>query len=206
LNSLQISRHGTPVPGYHPFYRTGITLETRRFSKKICLLGDPAVGKTSLIHRYVYDMFDDKYLSTIGAKITKKSLPIEIPEEDVKVDMTLLVWDIAGQKMFGNVHQTYYKGAAAALVVADITRRETFDNIVNWISEFFKVARSVPVLVLTNKYDLKDKAEITEEEINNLVEKLGVSNLFTSARTGLNVERAFSAISDNLARRAIREK
>jgi len=109
-------------------------VETKRITKKICLLGDPAVGKTSLIHRYVYDVFDDKYLSTIGAKITKKKNVVEIPGARFNVEITLLVWDIAGQMKFGNVHQSYYKGAEGALVVADITRSETFEHIVNWIS------------------------------------------------------------------------
>jgi len=178
-------------------------VETKRVTKKICLLGDPAVGKTSLIHRYVYDVFDDKYLSTIGAKITKKTHLVEVQESGMNVELTLLVWDIAGQKMFGNVHQTYYKGAEGALVVADITRRETFDNIVNWISELFKVARSVPVLILANKYDLKEQAAITDQEIEEIVGRLGASYLFTSAKTGTNVENAFKSISEFLATHAV---
>jgi len=178
-------------------------LETKRITKKICLLGDPAVGKTSLIHRYVYDVFDDKYLSTIGAKITKNTNLIEIPEAGMNVELTLLVWDIAGQKMFGNVHQTYYKGAEGALIVADITRRETFDNVVNWISELFNVARSVPVLILANKYDLREQAAISEQEIDEIVGRLGASYLLTSAKTGINVENAFRSISEFLGKQAV---
>jgi len=180
-------------------------VETKRVTKKICLLGDPAVGKTSLIHRYVYDVFDDKYLSTIGAKITKKTNLVEMPDAGLNVELTLLVWDIAGQKMFGNVHQTYYKGAEGCLVVADITRRETFENIVNWISELFKIARSVPVLILANKYDLKEQAAISEQEIDEIVGKLGASYLFTSAKTGINVENSFKSISEFLAKQAVQQ-
>ncbi len=172
----------------------------KKVSKKICLLGDPAVGKTSLIHKYVYDVFDDKYLSTIGAKITKKTNLIEFQEVEMNIELTLLIWDIAGQKMLGNVHNSYYKGAQGALIVADITRRETFEHIIKWISELFSVTGAVPVLILANKFDLQDQAAIKEPEIIDLVKKLGTSFLFTSAKSGINVENAFRSMSEFLAR------
>ncbi len=174
-------------------------METKQVSKKICLLGDPAVGKTSLIHRYVYDVFEDKYLSTIGAKITKKTNIVEIPEANVNVELTLIIWDITGQKMFHSVHYSYYKGVEAVLAVADITRSETFDNITSWLSEVFKVAQSVPVLILANKYDLKEQAEISDKEIAEKMAAMGASYLFTSAKSGENVEKAFRSISKFLS-------
>ena len=181
----------------------GTYMKTIRITKKICLLGDPAVGKTSLIHRYVYDAFDDKYLSTIGAKITKKANLVQIPEAGLDVELSLLIWDIAGQRMFANVHQAYYKGAEGALLVADVTRRETFESIVSWISELFNVSGSVPVLILANKYDLMKQGAITEQEIEDIVGELGATYLFTSAKTGINVESAFGRISEFLARQAV---
>ncbi len=171
----------------------------KRISKKICLLGDPAVGKTSLIHKYVYDAFDDKYLGTIGAKITKKTNIVEFPEGGKSVEVNLMIWDIAGQKMLGNVHQTYFKGAKGAMVVADVTRRETFVNVVNWISELFKVTPGIPVLILANKHDLLEQGTISEGEIDAMMGKLGISYLFTSAKSGLNVENAFRSLSEFLA-------
>ena len=174
-------------------------MSERKVTRKICLLGDPAVGKTSLIHKFVYDVFDDKYLGTIGAKITKKTSIVEFPESDTNIELSLLIWDIAGQKMLGNVHQSYYRGAHGALVVADVTRKETFENIVTWISEMFSVVPGIPVLVLANKYDLKEKATIGEQHICTMMDKLGVSFLFTSAKSGLNVENAFNTIAKYLA-------
>lgn len=169
---------------------------TKNITKKICLLGDPAVGKTSLIHRYVYDVFDDKYLSTIGAKITKKTLTIDKTEESI--NLTMLVWDIAGQKVFGNVHQTYYRGAEGALLVTDITRKETFENAAGWVSELFRIAGRIPVIMLINKFDLKDHAAVNQEYVNKIAGRLGVPYLFTSAKSGLNVETAFKSIAENL--------
>jgi len=157
------------------------------------------VGKTSLIHRYVYDAFDDKYLSTIGAKITKKTCFVENAGTGKKTELTMLIWDIAGQKRYENMQRTYYRGAKGALVIADITRRETFENIVNWVTELFKVSPGVPVLVLANKYDLQDKAAISEQEIKQIIDKLGMTFLFTSAKSGVNVENAFNGLSEFLA-------
>jgi len=174
--------------------------QARTLVKKISLLGDPAVGKTSLIHRFVYEAFDDKYLSTIGAKVTKKSL--FYPTEDYEglsqdTNLTFLVWDIAGQKAFKNVHQTYYVGSEGALVVCDLTRKETLDNLLDWISELFKVVRNVPVLVLANKDDLPEE-EICfgEPEIRAVASQINAPFYFTSAKTGHNVETAFKKFGE----------
>jgi small GTP-binding protein len=180
-------------------------LDSRKVSKKICLLGDPAVGKTSLIQRYVYDKYDDRYLGTIGAKVTKKAQMVAVPEIGANVEMTLLIWDIAGHMMFSKVHQSYYKGAEGALIVADLTRKETFNNILNWISELFKVTDKIPILILVNKFDLRELADITEQEMNEVLGKLGTTCMFTSAKTGENVEKAFGILSEFLARQTARK-
>ena len=175
-------------------------MATKKVTRKICLLGDPAVGKTSLIHRYVYDAFDERYLSTIGTKITKKTGLFDVPGTENKVEMTLMIWDISGQKKIESVHHSYYKGAKGALIVADITRSDTFHNLVRWISDLFKISPDVPIIVLANKYDLKDSATIAEDEVKKITDKLGVSFLYTSAKSGMNVENAFKGISEYLVR------
>ena len=187
--------------------------QARTLVKKISLLGDPAVGKTSLIHRFVYEAFDDKYLSTIGAKVTKKAQFYSTEDyEGLSQDtnLTFLIWDIAGQKAFKNIHQTYYVGSEGALVVCDLTRKETLDNLLDWISELFKVVRNVPVLVLANKDDLPEE-EICfgEPEIRAVASQINAPHYFTSAKTGHNVENAFRkfgelvlgvrAVEENLA-------
>ena len=85
----------------------------REIIKKICLLGDAAVGKTSLIKRYVYSMFDDKYITTIGTKVTKKSITYtkQAAGQATEIRLTLLIWDILGQKQYSRLHPVYYQGA-----------------------------------------------------------------------------------------------
>jgi len=164
----------------------------KKIMKKVCLVGDPAVGKTSLIRRYVYDMFDDKYLYTIGAKITKKVMDISYLTHDV--NFTLMIWDIEGQKGIGKVHSTYYKGADAAIIVCDVTMKETLENIPSWVNSVFKITGEIPLLFLVNKTDLPNKA-FDEEEIKNIVSEFNAQYLLTSAKTGENVENAFITVS-----------
>ena len=164
----------------------------KRIMKKICLVGDPAVGKTSLIRRYVYDTFDDKYLYTIGAKITKKVMNIKYLMHDV--NLTLMIWDIEGQKGIGKAHSVYYRGAEAAIVVCDVTMKETLENIPSWGDAVFKVTGEIPLVFLANKIDLPNRA-FDEEEIKNIASEFNAQYLFTSAKTGENVENAFITVS-----------
>jgi len=175
--------------------------QPRTLVKKISLLGDPAVGKTSLIHRFVYEAFDDKYLSTIGAKVTKKSHLFAAEEyEGLSQDtnFTFLIWDIAGQKAFKSVHQAYYVGSEGALVVCDLTRKETLDNLLDWISELFKVVRNVPVLILANKCDLEDRICFGEAELRAVASQINAPFYFSSAKTGHNVEIAFERLGEHI--------
>ncbi|OGS42837.1 MAG: hypothetical protein A3K67_03485 [Euryarchaeota archaeon RBG_16_62_10] len=157
---------------------------------KICLLGDGAVGKTSLVRRYVFDVFDDKYLMSFGTKVSKKTLTFG----EATVD--LMIWDILGQKTYESLHQAYYKGAAGALAVCDFTRPETMRSLKTWVGSFRSIVGDMPVLILGNKADL-DKA-FTVSDLQAYAESIGCSALETSAKTGLNVERAFSDLGRTL--------
>lgn len=159
------------------------------------MLGDPAVGKTSMVHRFVFETFGDKYLSTIGAKITKKVVNVETKEGEAEV--TLLIWDIAGQKTFGSIHPTYYRGAEGAFVVCDVTRRETLESLPKWTETFFDVAGRVPVMFIANKNDLPNKT-FTESELAEVSKWFGAKHYFSSAKTGENIERVFYEISKAL--------
>src|SRR5512136_1817914 len=118
---------------------------------KLCLLGDGAVGKTSLVRRYVFDVFDDKYLMSFGTKVTKKSYRVG------EVDLDLMIWDILGQKSQEALHAAYYRGAAGALAVCDFTRPETMKNLKSWLGSFRSVVGDMPVIILGNKSDLEKK-------------------------------------------------
>jgi small GTP-binding protein len=164
--------------------------------KKVCLLGDPAVGKTSLIRKYVYDIFDDSYIPTIGTKVTKKSL--EFAVGDQPIHLSILIWDILGQKEFMTFHKAYYQGSEAGLLVCDATRPETIENLNTWISSFQESVGPVPIIFLVNKIDLIGPENFKSDKIEELVKKFETCYYMTSAKEGTHVEEAFKAISQKL--------
>ena len=161
--------------------------EVKDMMKKMVVIGEAGVGKTSLIRRFVVDKFDDKYIVTIGTKTSKKVLTLK--EGGVNVNLKLIIWDILGQRSFPKLKESAYKGSNGAFVVLDLTRRETLDSFETWLSQLYKVAGEVPVIVLANKNDLT--AEYGKEDIENLVEDYGFPFYLTSAKTGKNVNEAF---------------
>jgi len=174
--------------------------EVREVIKKICLLGDPAVGKTSLIRRYVFDMFDDKYITTIGTKVTKKTVVVPPTGQGSDLRITLLIWDILGQREYQRLHPVYYQGAEGALIVCDSTRKETIGNLATWVTSFKNVVGDVPVVFLMNKADLVDPEKFDRSDIEGLSRQHRAPYLPTSAKSGLNVERAFLTVSEALAK------
>ena len=98
--------------------------ETLQLSKKVLLLGDPSVGKTSLIRKFVHNMFNDKYISTLGTKVSSKRLIFKHPTQDQIFELKLMIWDVMGQKEYAMLHRSAYQGAQGALLVCDITRNE----------------------------------------------------------------------------------
>ena len=97
--------------------------QKRIIKKKICLLGDAAVGKTSLIRRYVMDKYDDEYLSTLGTKVTKKEVEVIDDFNFVEFQLTFMLWDVLGQKEFKRIHQAAFQGTKGALIVCDLSRQ-----------------------------------------------------------------------------------
>ena len=158
---------------------------------KICLLGDKAVGKTSTIRRFVYNVFDEKYQSTIGTTIDKKDIEVD----DKKV--TLMVWDILGEEGFDTLRSMYFKGAKGALFVADATNKESLDNIDKWLSAVYDTNGKIPVVILCNKWDKKYK-EISWDEIKVIADRYSCEFLITSAKTGENVEEAFQILTSSM--------
>ncbi len=157
---------------------------------KLCLLGDGAVGKTSLVRRFVYDVFDDKYLMSFGTKVSKKTLKVDGAE------MNLMIWDVLGQKSHESLHAAYYRGAAGALAICDFTRPDTMKNLKSWLGSFRSVAGDIPIIILGNKSDLEKRFSLADlEEFGSSV---GCTVLETSAKTGQNVELAFLQMGTKL--------
>jgi len=172
--------------------------EADKRHRKICLLGDGSVGKTSLIKRYVLDKFDDKYITTIGTKVSKKVMDFESKKTGKKKVLTLLIWDIIGQRGLPQLHQMYFRGSKGAFIVCDLTRKETFDNLHSWRKDFIKTVGDVPIVLLINKFDLKDQAAISPKDIKGMAEKYNMSFFMVSAKSGHNVEKAFKSIGRKL--------
>ncbi|HEY3419339.1 MAG TPA: Rab family GTPase [Methanomassiliicoccales archaeon] len=158
-------------------------MEKKQFIRKVCLIGDGAVGKTSLVRRYVLDVFGDDYISTFGAKVSKKVITLG------DVELTIMIWDILGQKGGASMHSAYFSGANGAFMVCDNTRQDTVESLNSWFQEFSRVAGKVPVIPLVNKCDLIPQA--TEDSLRSLSAVIGRDFRRTSAKTGEGVEEAF---------------
>jgi small GTP-binding protein len=163
--------------------------------KKICMLGAFAVGKTSLISRYVNSLFSEKYHSTIGIKVDKKQISVN------GHDMTLMLWDIAGQDDFQTVQPSWLRGMAGYLLVADGTRRATLDMARQLHVKSVEAAGDVPFILLLNKADLASEWEIDEPLFIKLAEQ-GWHIIRTSAKTGEGVEAAFEQLARMIAPQA----
>jgi small GTP-binding protein len=158
------------------------------YSKKICLLGDFAVGKTSLVRRFVYDLFDDKYISTIGVKVSRKT--VAIPRADEVVELTLMLWDLAGSEEFTHMRGSYLRGSAGALLVCDLTRPETLDSLKTYADDLLGVSPDAQLILAANKRDLADQ-HLTSAQVEGVAADLDAPCYLTSAKTGEEVETLF---------------
>ncbi len=168
-------------------------MKPKRTVKKICILGDPAVGKTSLVGRFVLEQFGEEYVSTIGARVCEKE--VRLGEGETGNTVRLVIWDIAGQSQFTSVTPGFFRGAEGALIVCDPTRRETLRNLFSWEHRFREAAAGRNVMVIFNKSDMSAKWEVSREEAEEVARQLGCPCVFTSAKTGDNVEGAFDALA-----------
>lgn len=157
-------------------------------SKKVCMLGGFAVGKTSLVSRFVHGVFSEKYLTTIGVKIDKKT--VRVDEEDVD----LVVWDIYGEDDYQRIRLSYLRGASGLFLVADGTRRDTLDIAKGLRLTARDHLGSVAAVLVLNKADLAATWEIGPDEVQGLREQ-GWTVFETSAKTGNGVEEAFAALT-----------
>jgi small GTP-binding protein len=164
---------------------------------KIIIVGDPAVGKTSLVTKFATKKFEKKYLPTVGVNIVKHKLQMEIDDKELEVN--LMIWDIAGQPQFYMLHKPYFNGADGMLLVFDVTRSSTFSNIKNWYKTAVKYGLSrIPRILIGNKVDLKEERKIIRPMATHLAEELNATFFETSAKSGQNVDKIFRKISELL--------
>ncbi len=169
-------------------------METPKEAKfKIVILGDYAVGKTSLVRAFVEKKFSEDYIPSIGVNLYVKEVLLELQGKKLKV--TLTMWDIAGQKMFKSMLPAYHLGANGVFFVADLTRPESFENLVSWHKDLVKNIRApLPTILLANKTDLTPAVD--ENVIAEIMKKVGASTYFrTSAKTGDKVQEAFRTLA-----------
>ena len=158
---------------------------------KVCMLGAYAAGKTSLVRQYVFSIFSGKYQTTLGVKIDKKTLQIN----DETID--LILWDLAGQEELIDVRKSYLRGSAGGILVADGTRGETLDVVLDLKHKLYDEVGEVPIVLMVNKSDLKNSWDIDQEKLSELRDS-GWTIFETSAKDGTNVNRAYQALTQEL--------
>ncbi len=161
------------------------------FTSKVCIVGDFAVGKTSVVERFVKNHFSDKYLTTVGVKIDTKEL--ELPDRNVR--LKLVIWDVAGSDRFSHVEFSYLRGAAAYVFVADGTRAQTIEAAESLRGEIEEQYGEKPAVMLVNKHDLVDSWEVSDDRMTSLGQRFG--HVYrTSAKTGTDVELALHRLAE----------
>ena len=165
---------------------------------KLLLIGNSSVGKSSLLFRFVENVWDDSFVPTIGVDFKLKTL--EVNGKKVK----LQIWDTAGQERFKNITASYYRGGNGVLVVYDITERESFDNLTSWLIEIEKNAnKNVYKLLIGNKCDLEDKRKVTYQEGKDFATSNGMQFMETSAKADTKVKEAFELLTQEIIKASI---
>ncbi|MGC9523978.1 MAG: Rab family GTPase [Limnospira sp.] len=169
-------------------------------SKKMCMVGDFSVGKTSLIRQFVDRQFSDQYLSTVGVKISRKAVELNNIKPSETLNLQLLIWDIEGHTKFKAIAPSYLQGAAGVMLVADLTRQETIERLIEHLNLFLSVNPKGEIIVALNKSDL-----VNESQLQNLtrcvppeVSEKAVGIYQTSAKTGDYVDEIFQKLAEKM--------
>jgi small GTP-binding protein len=174
-----------------------IKAKADEYAFKLILGGDGGVGKTSMVHRFVENSFQQDYKATIGTSILKKECNFEGLESSVR----FVIWDLAGQTQFRRIRKSYLANAEAGILVFDVTRQKTYENIKNWYEEIKEVTPKISLILVGNKIDLVDQREVSREEGEALAEEIGISYIETSAKTGENIDDAFRMLALEMIKR-----
>ncbi len=167
-----------------------ISTEAKEFVFKITILGQSAVGKTSLINQFVEETFQEDYKPTLGANIIRKDVNID----KVNAKVRLIMWDLAGQEKYNVIRSMYFQGCVGSLLVYDVTRHDSFAAIESkWLKDFKNyVKKEGAYILIGNKIDLEEQRTVEKEEGEKLAIEIGASSFIeTSAKLGKNVEKAF---------------
>jgi small GTP-binding protein len=165
-----------------------------RMKMKICAVGEEAVGKTSLIHRYVADKYEDDYIRTIGTLISKKTIEMEGSKGEPAV-VDAVIWDIMGRRGFMDLlRDAYFYRANGVFAVLDTTRKATLEALHGWLEGVSNAVGKLPIVVLANKDDLKKEANVTKKDIKAFAQDWDATPFITSAKTGENVGEAFQEL------------
>ncbi|MFO8020558.1 MAG: Rab family GTPase [Promethearchaeia archaeon] len=170
--------------------------EKNRFIIKLTMLGEAAVGKTSLVYRFLEDKFREDYKATLGVNLLKKEMELENYGE-----VSAQIWDLGGQESFKSLRSLYLEGANGGLLIFDRTNTKSFEKLDEWVNSFKKARGDQPLLLVGNKSDLKNQIKIGEEEAKEFAEKYNMDMIFTSAKTGKNVEDAFINLTEKIVKK-----
>ncbi len=167
---------------------------------KVCLVGDAAVGKSSLARRFLYDEFSDSYVATLGAKVLSKDILLRAPGAGT-VAVRMMVWDIMGEtSLLRELGDAYFHGGQGIVAVCDLTRYSTFERLPIWLDAVREVAGDVPMALAVNKVDLKGEALVLYDEyrVRQFANEVGARWYLTSAKTGLNVREMFERLATDI--------
>ena len=175
--------------------------EKEYYKLKLIVLGDSGVGKTNIIKRYISNIFTTDTKATVGVEFFTKTYKVN---GDI---LKLEIWDTAGQERYKSITSAYYRGSRGALLVYDITRIETFNDIENWMTEVKeKVEGSLKILIIGNKTDLKDERKISIETALHKARQFNVPLMETSALDSTNIKKAFESLLREMYKEFKKEK
>jgi len=163
--------------------------EVENFSIKMVIVGDSGVGKSNILTRYVNDKFAIDSKSTVGVELSTKTYKIE--NKLIKMHL----WDTAGQERYKSITAAYYKGAKGAMIVYDITNRQSYENVSKWLGEIKELAdKTICIMMVGNKADLTEQRVVSQEESINKAKELGIPIMETSALDSSNIHEAFKKL------------